>query len=92
MYGRARVPGACGELVQGMIDGDYFLITCPINLGSEVRVSLQPGGQVTGPGEKGKALRAVRLTLDHLAAPGVHGWISTIPCLQVKDWPAVRLT
>ncbi|AKX93865.1 GHMP kinase [Moorella thermoacetica] len=69
MYGRARVPGACGELVQGMIDGDYFLITCPINLGSEVRVSLQPGGQVTGPGEKGKALRAVRLTLDHLAAP-----------------------
>ncbi|WP_182187490.1 hypothetical protein [Pectinatus frisingensis] len=27
-----KVPGSCGELVQGVIDGEPFLITCPINM------------------------------------------------------------
>ncbi len=34
----ASAPGTCGELVQGFIDGKDFLITCPIDLWSEVTV------------------------------------------------------
>lgn len=69
MRGLARVPGSCGELVQGVVEGHYFLITCPINLGAEVRVDLQPGGRVTGPREREKALLAVRRALNYLASP-----------------------
>ncbi|MFW6294806.1 MAG: GHMP kinase [Halanaerobium sp.] len=31
-----RVPGSCGELLQGSLDGQDFLISCPINLYSQV--------------------------------------------------------
>jgi len=68
MQGVARVPGACGELVQGMVDGDYFLITCPINIAAEATVTLKPGGELQGPRGKSKAMKAVRLTLDHLGS------------------------
>lgn len=37
---RARVPGSCGELVQGLIQGQEFLITCPVSWYSEVNVYL----------------------------------------------------
>lgn len=41
---RARVscPGSCGELVQGMLDGKHFLVTCPIDMFSVVSVTLSP--------------------------------------------------
>lgn len=39
--GEARVPGACGELVQGRIGSCDFLVTCPIDLYSHVTVELQ---------------------------------------------------
>jgi len=62
-----RVPGTCGELVQGMLDGSHFLITCPIDLYSTVRVDLYLGkGEVEGPQDCPKAIRAVRLTLSYL--------------------------
>jgi L-threonine kinase len=35
-----RVPGSCGELVQGMIGGKNFLITCPIDCYTDVTVEL----------------------------------------------------
>lgn len=34
----AIAPGSCGELVQGIVDGRYLLITCPISWYSEVEV------------------------------------------------------
>ncbi len=34
-----KAPGSCGELAQGIIGGKNFLITCPINLYSEVTVN-----------------------------------------------------
>ena len=34
-----KVPGSCGELVQGMISDEPFLITCPIDLYTTVTVS-----------------------------------------------------
>lgn len=34
-----KAPGSCGELAQGTIHGTNFLITCPINVYSEVTVT-----------------------------------------------------
>lgn len=50
-----KSPGSCGELVQGTLDGQPFLITCPIDLYSEIE-SLSPGGQTTVLGEKSLAV------------------------------------
>jgi len=36
---RMRAPGTCGELIQGYIDGQDFLINCPIDLYASARVS-----------------------------------------------------
>jgi L-threonine kinase len=66
MQGVALARGACGELVQGMVDGKYFLITCPINISAEVTVTLVPGGRFQGPPGKSKALAAARLTMARL--------------------------
>ncbi|MDD4600266.1 L-threonine kinase [bioreactor metagenome] len=33
-----KAPGSCGELVQGTINGENFLVTCPVNLYSKVSV------------------------------------------------------
>jgi len=33
-----KAPGSCGELAQGTIDGKNFLITCPIDVYSEITV------------------------------------------------------
>ena len=72
-----RVPGVCGELVQGMLDDDYYLVTCPIDYFSRVRVDLfSPGSpaagstvvgpQIAGPEDSPKAVAAVSATLAHL--------------------------
>lgn len=35
-----RVPGTCGELIQGSIDGNDFLVSCPISLYSRMNVQI----------------------------------------------------
>lgn len=40
---RVRAPGTCGELVQGTIEGQNFLITCPIDVYSTARCIKQTG-------------------------------------------------
>lgn len=58
-----RAPGSCGELVQGTISGSHFLITCPVDICTEVTVS--PGTaefSAAGP----KTLEAVRRTWAYL--------------------------
>ncbi len=58
-----RAPGSCGELVQGTISGDNFLITCPVDIYSEVTVT--PDGQ--DPATAGeKTIAAVRRTWARL--------------------------
>lgn len=37
---KVKAPGSCGELVQGMIYGKNFHVTCPVNLFSEITVSI----------------------------------------------------
>ena len=67
-----RVPGVCGELVQGMLDDDYYLVTCPIDYFSRVQVDLflegspEVGPPVVGPEDSPKAVAAVSATLAHL--------------------------
>lgn len=61
-----RAPGSCGELAQGMVDGDYFLVSCPIDMHSTATVTLTPGdGRVDAPPDAPKSRQAVNLTLAH---------------------------
>ncbi len=71
--GAARVPGTCGELVQGQLGGGVdFLITLPVDLWSEVRVRLDESGRVeVNPPHKVKTRLAVRRALDALGLPGI---------------------
>lgn len=62
----ARAPGSCGELAQGMLDGDYFLVTCPIDMYADAQVELTQGvGGIDAPADAPKSRRAVALTLAH---------------------------
>lgn len=64
-----RVPGSCGELVQGTIEGNNFLITCPINCYSEVTVELVADGTaISDNGNLSKVDLAVYKTLQHFQA------------------------
>ena len=59
---RVRVPGSCGELVQGVCHGTPFLLTCPVPIFSTAVVSDEPGFSRLPP----KAAQAVNLTLSYL--------------------------
>ena len=65
MKATVRCPGSCGELVQGTIAGSNFLVTCPINLYSEVSVSLS-SDQSSLWSAGNKTVEAVRKTLEYL--------------------------
>lgn len=60
---RVRVPGSCGELVQGMLQEDHFLVTCPIDRYAEA--SIEPARQFAADLPE-KALRALELTLSRM--------------------------
>ena len=60
---RVRVPGSCGELVQGFLQDDYFLITCPIDRYSETMIETADNYTADLPP---KASRAVELSLQRL--------------------------
>lgn len=60
---KVRVPGSCGELVQGIYQGEHYLITCPIDAYTTVTVSDKQQGMI-GLGEK--SLQALKLTLAYL--------------------------
>ena len=62
----ARAPGSCGELAQGMLEGGYFLVSCPIDMHSTATVALSHGsGRVYAPADAPKSRQAVSLTLAH---------------------------
>ena len=52
---KIKVPGSCGEFVQGFFNGEPILITCPIEKFSTVTISDEFGG-VEGLGEKSLAM------------------------------------
>lgn len=53
---RLKAPGTCGELVQGALDGQDFLINCPIDLYSYATVKShpEPGLHIASPGHFSK--------------------------------------
>lgn len=62
-----RVPGSCGELIQGMMDGVYFHVTCPVDMYSEVEVKLSQDIQgIEHSPQRTKAAQAVSHTLAFL--------------------------
>lgn len=62
----ARAPGTCGELAQGMLNGDYFLVTCPIDMYADAQVELtQDGCGIDAPADAPKSRRAVARALAH---------------------------
>jgi len=62
-----RAPGVCGELAQGVIEGIHFLVTCPVDFFSRVKVDIYSDGPgVEAPQDCEKAAAAVRRTLFHL--------------------------
>lgn len=66
-------PGSCGELVQGTIGGQPFLVTCPIDVYNEVTVTSYHR-QITA-GEK--TVSAVRRVLRRFAVPDAVGITAT---------------
>ncbi|MED5589117.1 MAG: hypothetical protein VX581_09755, partial [Chloroflexota bacterium] len=72
-----RAPGVCGELAQGVIEGIHFLVTCPVDFYSRVKVDIYSDGPgVEAPQDCGKAAAAVRRTLFHLKNAKVRAKLS----------------
>lgn len=70
---KVRVPGTCGELVQGTMDGVHFHVTCPVNIYSEAKVevaSLSCYDSVSQsfcfPSDRPKSAEAVKKTIQFL--------------------------
>ena len=78
-----RTPGSCGELVQGLLDGAYFHVTCPVDLYSTVTVSIYEGEEeVLGPEDCPKTIQVVRLALGQIGVAGAGATVrvsSSIP-------------
>ncbi|MBC8014669.1 MAG: GHMP kinase [Sporomusaceae bacterium] len=62
-----KAPGSCGELAQGTIDGKNFLITCPINVYTEVTVRTD---QYTPFHAGRKVITAIDKTIQYLKIEG----------------------
>ncbi|MGL5270139.1 MAG: GHMP kinase [Selenomonadaceae bacterium] len=60
-----KVPGSCGELVQGTLNGKPFLVTCPIDVYTQAVVSLNSTACFSGCGSKAQA--AVAAILDYFS-------------------------
>lgn len=72
-----RAPGVCGELAQGLIEGTHFLVTCPVDFYSRVKVDLYSGGPgVEAPEDCDKSAAAVRRTLSFLKSTNVRARIT----------------
>ncbi len=70
--GTARLPGTCGELVQGSLNGVPFHISCPVDIfATVVARAFASGTGVQGPVDRPKAIQAAEATLKYLGAPKV---------------------
>jgi L-threonine kinase len=58
---RIKAPATCGELVQGAIDGQDFLVNCPIDLFAEVELAVErsAGLQIDAEGDFAKVTAAL---------------------------------
>jgi len=66
-----RLPGTCGELVQGTLAGTPFLVSCPIDLYATVEVTLGDGpGPLVAPRRTPKARAALEAALAYWGEEG----------------------
>ena len=62
-----RAPGVCGELAQGMLGDSYFLVTCPVDFFSRVRVELYSDSSgISAPSNCPKTAAAIANALEFL--------------------------
>jgi L-threonine kinase len=73
LFAQVWLPGTCGELVQGTIDGQPFLVSCPIAVYARVAVRLAPGRPLAVPPDAPKAAAALRAALASCGAPNLGG-------------------
>jgi L-threonine kinase len=87
VLGQATVamPGTCGELVQGTLEGVPCLVSCPIDHYGAARVSLKPETVWQVPPGAPKAGAALRACLAHCEAAG---WGATLDLMT--DLPRGR--
>ena len=62
------MPGTCGELVQGTLDGVAFHVTCPVDVYATVTVELTDRPGVEHPPDSPKAGAGARAALELLGA------------------------
>jgi L-threonine kinase len=60
---KVKVPGSCGELIQGRIRDEDFLVSCPVNLFSFVSLKLTKERKIKCPSRNWKAKAAFEATL-----------------------------
>lgn len=72
-----KVPGTCGELVQGTLEGIPFHVSCPVDIYSTVEVKLSEGpGQLGCPADSPKAAAALQVFLARRSCDGTGGRMS----------------
>lgn len=80
----AKTPGTCGELVQGRVNGNNFLVTCPVDIYSHVTLSMT--AEKTVSREKNwKAYEALKKVLKYFNQEALYNKIQVsikpqIPC------------
>ena len=67
------LPGTCGELVQGTLDGVPCLVSCPIDRYSVAEVELRSEAYWDAPCDAPKAAAALRAGLNYLEQPALGG-------------------
>src|SRR5262245_32460306 len=77
---RVALPGTCGELFQGTLDGEPCLISCPIDYYSTAEVRFQPRDGWTVPEHAPKTRAALQAGLAYLGRTVSGGYV----CLQTK--------
>jgi L-threonine kinase len=75
---QAMVPGSCGELVQGVVDGVDFHITCPVEIFSSATVSETKSGALQVKrdqcaGHTDKVVRAIDEIVERYAIENTSG-------------------
>ncbi len=69
---KVRVPGSCGELIQGQLNGQDFLISCPVNLYSQALVKILPETNTIKLNKDfSKSYKAARKTLEYYQLQGI---------------------
>jgi L-threonine kinase len=93
LRGTALVPGTCGELVQGTLSGNDFLVTCPVNWFSRVTVTIdhRPSGNHGAPDDGSLDVFRPDTLAGKKATPLDPGRI-VFPARRIKTAQAARKT